>query len=77
MVAALGNGDLIRTSFATMLKIKCNGHTFTMFCYVFQKLKFLVIMGNKILYERLAIVVYEDLSTYIMDDEGERVHLNE
>ena len=62
MVAALGNEDLIRTSFATMFEIKCNGHTFTMFCYVFEKIKCQVIMGNEFLYECVAIVVYEELN---------------
>ena len=76
MVAALGNGYRIKTSFATLFQFKYGEHTFNMFCYVFDKLKFQVTMSNRFLYERLAIVVYTELSTYLMDDEEDSVHLS-
>ena len=34
---------------------------------------FQIIIGNQFLFERLAIVMYEDPSTYLLDDEGEKV----
>ena len=43
---------------------------------MFDKLKFQVIMSNRFLYEHLATVVYKEVSTYLMDEEGDRVHLN-
>ena len=43
--------------------------------YVFAKLKFQVVVGNRFLYERLVVVVYKLLSTYLNNDNGDKVQL--
>ena len=60
----------------TQLKFLHKNQQFTVPCFIFPTLKFEVIIGTAYLYERQAIIVFETLSTYIRDDEGERVEFN-
>ena len=76
MIALLGNGEEIQATYKTQLKFLYKNRQFTVPCFVFPTLKFELIIGTAYLYERQAIIVFETLSTYIRDDEGERVEFN-
>ena len=76
MKALLGNGDEIVAGYKTVFQFRYGKSTFTLPCYVFSKLKFQVVIGNRFLYKRSAIVVYETLSTYLRDDDNEKVLLS-
>ena len=69
MIALLGNGEEIQATYKTQLKFLYKNRQFTVPCFVF-------IIGTAFLYERQAIIVFKILSTYIRDNEGERVEFN-
>ena len=73
IVALMGNSSKLIANFKTNFTFKYGKSYFTAEYYGFEKLRFQLIIGNQFLFERLAIVIYEDPSTYLLDDEGEKV----
>ena len=68
----MGNSSKLIANFKSIFTFKYGKSFFTAEYYVFEKLHFQLIIGNQFLFERLAIVIYEDPSTYLLDDEGEK-----
>ena len=73
IVALMGNSSKLIANFKINFTFKYGKSLFTAEYFVFEKLRFQIIIGNQFLFERLAIVIYEEPSTYLLDDEGEKV----